>query len=66
MNATVSQMQQSMTTWMETLAQAETRRQAQIETVIDEQARLMKESLAYAAQLSAEWRKLTLAFFPKS
>ncbi|MBL9021976.1 MAG: hypothetical protein JNL21_07230 [Myxococcales bacterium] len=27
---------------------------------IDETARLMKESLAYSTQLSAEWRKITL------
>ncbi len=34
--------------------------------MVDEMAKLTKESLAYNAQLAAEWRKLTLDVITKS
>lgn len=35
----------------------------QIQGAIGEMARLSKEAVAYGTQLTAEWRKLTLAMF---
>lgn len=74
MDTTISQMQQGMAAWktlveeqlgrwsavQEELAKAEARQAEQVRSAIDEHARLVKESLAYAAQLSSEWRRLTL------
>lgn len=74
METMTSQMQQGMAAWkklfdeqlqrfatvQEEMAKAEVRHAEQVRAAIDEQARMMKESLAYAAQLSAEWRRLSL------
>ena len=42
------------------VAELETKGAAQATTAIDEWARLMKETLAYQAELGAEWRRLSL------
>jgi hypothetical protein len=42
------------------VSEMETKGQAQATAAIDEWARLMKETLSYQAELSAEWRRLGL------
>lgn len=49
----ISQMQQNMDAWSKFAEE-------QARAAIDEAARLAKETIAYAAQLQAEWRKLAL------
>ncbi len=44
----------------EELGRLEARSMEQTRAAIDEGAKLMKESLAYATEISAEWRRLTL------
>ena len=74
MDLMTSQLQQGMAVWkkmveeqlqrfaavQDEMAKAEQRHAEQVRAAIDEHARMMKESLAYAAQLSSEWRKLSL------
>jgi hypothetical protein len=45
---------------------AEAKRVERAESVIEEMAKLQKETLAYSAQLGAEWRKLSLEAFQKA
>ena len=42
------------------LSKAEDKGVSQMNAAIDESARLMKDSFAWYAELSAEWRKMTL------
>lgn len=69
-----SQVQQAMDSWRklvdeqvsrftamgEEVAKLEQKGLEQVRTAVDEAAKMTKESFAYAAQLSAEWRKLAL------
>jgi hypothetical protein len=48
---------QRMQTFGEEWAKVETKAHEQWSTAIDEMTKLNKESLAYGAQLAAEWRK---------
>ena len=73
-NAPFTQPQQFLETWAQLTAEQMARIEqmtAQVEELqakslerayeaIDESAKLMKESLAYAAKLSDEWRKITV------
>lgn len=52
------QAQQSMDAWQKLYVELESKMFEQARANIDEMARLMKESVNYAAQLSAEWRRL--------
>ena len=45
------------------MAKAEAKRVERVESAIDEIAKLQKESLAYGAQLSADFRKVSLDAF---
>lgn len=49
-----------MTAALEESAKLETKGAEQVTQAIDELAKLQKDSLAYALQLGAEWRKLAL------
>lgn len=42
------------------MAKAEDKGLSQVSAAIDESARLMKDSFAWYAELTAEWRKMTL------
>jgi hypothetical protein len=45
---------------------AEAKRLERAGSVIEEMAKLQKETLAYGAQLGTEWRKVTLEAFQKA
>jgi hypothetical protein len=45
---------------------AEAKRLERAESVIEEMAKLQKETLAYGAQLGTEWRKVTIEAFQKA
>ena len=46
---------------VEDLAAVEAKNADQMRSAIDESAKLMKQSLDYSLELSAEWRKLAMA-----
>lgn len=45
---------------------AEAKRIERAESAIEEMARIQKETIAYTAQLGAEWRKVSLDAFQKA
>ena len=45
---------------------AEAKRMEQVESAIDEIARFQKQTMAYGAQLNAEWRKMSLEAFHRA
>jgi hypothetical protein len=48
------------------IEKAEAKRIAHVESTIDEMARFQKQTMAYGAQLGAEWRKMSLEAFQKA
>lgn len=54
------------TSFYEELGKMEAKRNEQASQVIDEMAKLTKESFAYASALSAEWRRLSLEAMKRS
>lgn len=55
-----------MTGLYEEMAKTEAARMTQAAEAVDEMARLTKESFSYMAQLSGEWRKLTMEVAKKA
>jgi hypothetical protein len=45
---------------------AEAKRAQHVESAIDEMAKFQKQTMAYGAQLGAEWRKMSLEAFQKA
>lgn len=54
------------TAFYDELAKMETKRNEQATQVVDELAKLTKESFAYASALNAEWRRLSLEAVKRS
>jgi hypothetical protein len=54
------------TSFYEEVAKADAKRSEQATQVVDEMAKLTKESFAYASALGAEWRRLSLEAMKRS